>query len=758
MEAQGTFEALVLDHVSDAVIAIDNEGCITYFNPAAEHLYGISKAQALGRPLQDVYAYRWVRPEDEISAASALERAGSWRGENIHVRADGVTLWVESVVSVLKHKAGIPTGLLAVIRDISQRKRAEAALRASEERFRTALEIDTVGVIFFRPEGSITDANVAFQRMSQYSHDDFVQGHVRWDVMTPEEFMPASLQAVEELLTTGKTSPYAKQYIRKDGTRFWGLFAAKLLRDGEAVEFILDISDRKQSEAALRESEARFRTLADAVPQVIWTNDAEGRANYFNGRWYDYSGLNYEESVGLGWQALVHPDDAPASVEHWHRALAAGEMFDTEYRLRRADATYRWHLGRNVPLRDEYGHVTGWFGSATDIEDLKQAEASVRESEERFRLLVEGARDYAMFLLNPNNCITFWSVGAERLFGYTEDEAVGQSGGIIFTPEDREQGAVEHELQVALVEGRAEDRRWHVRKDGSRLFVDGVQLRLDDEHGQLRGFVKVGRDVTALREAEEALQRAHDALEVRVVERTAELHQLSRERQNLLERLLTAQEDERQRVARELHDSLGQFLSALTIRLTTVGNTSSIPATVQRDLESLRALARQIDAELDRLTMELRPPSLDDVGLLDALASYTQEWSTTSGIEVDILPLNMEQTRLPPHVETTVYRIVQEALTNVLKHAEASQVSLIVERRDEVLRVIIEDNGQGFETEALSGEGTGGHQVGLSSMRERARLIGGSLSVDSEPGSGTTMYLEVPLHGDTMTATLTARE
>src|SRR5205085_1735306 len=127
----------------------------------------------------------------------------------------------------------------------------------------------------------------------------------------------------------------------------------------------------------LRASEQRLRTVADNVPQVIWTNEPGGTANYFNRRWYEYTGLSYEESVGPGWQKIVHPDDAPASIDRWKAALAEGKVFDAEYRLRGADGNYRWFIGRNVPLQ-ENGQILSWFGSATDIEDYKQAEARLR--------------------------------------------------------------------------------------------------------------------------------------------------------------------------------------------------------------------------------------------------------------------------------------------------------------------------------------------------------------------------------------------
>lgn len=153
---------------------------------------------------------------------------------------------------------------------------------------------------------------------------------------------------------------------------------------------VADLIERKQSEDALRHSEERFRTLTNVVPQLIWTNDGNGKADFFNERWYQYSGLNYEESFGPGWEAIVHPDDA-ASVKKWNDALAKGDVFETEYRLRAHDGSYCWFIGRNVPLKDDTGKIIGWFGSATDIERIKKAEESLRLSEELNRIALLSA-------------------------------------------------------------------------------------------------------------------------------------------------------------------------------------------------------------------------------------------------------------------------------------------------------------------------------------------------------------------------------
>jgi PAS domain S-box-containing protein len=202
------------------------------------------------------------------------------------------------------------------------------------------------------------------------------------------------------------------------------------------------------------------RGLIDAIPQIVWTNNIDGSTNYFNRRWYEYTGLSYEQPAGPSWQAVIHPDDASVSKERWQGAVKTGEVFECEYQLRNAAGEYRWFIVRTVPLRDD-NRIIGWLGSATDIHDLKQAEEGRRESEERYRLMVDGARDYAIFMMNPSNEIVYWSAGAERVFGWSAAEAVGEAGNIVFTPEDRENKQEEKEIERSAL-AHAQGRRAHL--------------------------------------------------------------------------------------------------------------------------------------------------------------------------------------------------------------------------------------------------------------------------------------------------------
>jgi PAS domain S-box-containing protein len=556
--------------------------------------------------------------------------------------------------------------------------------------------------------------------------------------------MERSRQAIEEFERTGKISTYEKQYTRKDGSRWWGLFTATRLKEDLGVEFILDISDRKDAEQALRESEERFRTVADNVPQLIWTNDARGRANYFNRRWYEYSGLSYEESEGEGWQAIVHKADEPGSVDRWQRALKKGETFDTEFRLRSRDGEYRWFIGRNVPLRSSKGEVTSWFGSATDIDQLKRAESELRESDQRFHLLVEGTPDYAMFLLGPGNVITYWSAGAEKVFGWSAQEAVGQSGALIFTPEDREKGEVDKEIAIAMDNGRAPDQRWHMRKDGSRLWVDGVMRRLDNQDGSLRGFAKIARDASEQKEAEDALHYARDQMEQRVLERTAdlvamnnELEQAMKQREDLERELLEISERERRRIGQDLHDIVCQELTATALFLKSAGNKIDNPDAAKSLNEAASIVNRNVAIARD-LARNFQPTDLTSGGILEALRGLCKQANAVAGLHCQLkLPKTV---RLRDEaIALNLYRIAQEAVRNAIGHANCSEIVICMERERDLVRLVVEDNGKGYRPRKRS------KGLGVHIMEYRTNVLGGRFGIVPREGGGTKVVCEVPV-------------
>jgi signal transduction histidine kinase len=293
-------------------------------------------------------------------------------------------------------------------------------------------------------------------------------------------------------------------------------------------------------------------------------------------------------------------------------------------------------------------------------------------------------------------------------------------------------------------------------KDGRLIPISLTVSPVRDAKGTLIGASKVARDISERVLAQEALRRAHDQLEERVRERTAELSaanlslrreieqrkHIEEQRAELFTRLVLAQEGERRRIARDLHDQLGQQMTALRLTLETIKALAVERSELQQHVEVLGELTRQIDQDLSFRVWELAPAALEGVGLDAALTEYAGSWSKRFGIRAQVHVIRPTDGALIPEIETTVYRIAQEALNNIAKHARADRVDIVLERSDEQVSLIVEDNGVGFNPAAVTTRRAG---FGLAGMRERAALAGAECQIESAPGQGTTIILRVPV-------------
>jgi PAS domain S-box-containing protein len=652
------------------------------------------------------------------------------------------------------------SGVVVTFVDITGRRRAEEAVRASEERLQKALNIETVGVIFFNDDIEIIDCNEAFLRMSGLTRAEIKAGRFSWEAFTPEEFIQPSRRAIEELRTRGFSTPYEKEYIRKDGSRFWALFACKRIGENELVEFVTDITERKRAEEALRESEKQFRSAIEDAPIPVIMHAEDGEVLQISRTWTELTGYTIEDAPTFeAWLTRAYGEGADAVRNHVHR-LFGGERgsISIDFPVRTRDGEVRhWSFNASSPgtLRDGRRFIVGM---AVDITERQLAEEAIRAAGEQLRLVVDSVEDYCIFTTDTEGRITTWNQGAERLFGYTEEEAVGQNIEIIFTPEDRERGAHEEEMRQARETGRAADERWHVSKQGVRFYVSGVLAALRYDGGGLTGYAKIARDLTERKELEDALRRAHDEMEGHVRERTMELaeanvalHEEVRERRaaeervkNLLKQLVTVQEEERRRIARELHDTLGQQLAALSLSIDMIKAESQGRARLREHVERTQSIFDRLNSDVDFLAWELRPAVLDQLGLGAAVQTFLVEWSRHFGVEAHYRGLGGDAPRLPSKVETNLYRILQEALQNVHKHASAGRVSVLLERRDAQVVLIVEDNGKGYDPDE-EGAADMNKGMGVTNMSERAALVGGSLEIESVAGQGTTIFVRIPL-------------
>jgi two-component system, chemotaxis family, CheB/CheR fusion protein len=457
-----------------------------------------------------------------------------------------------------------------------------------------------------------------------------------------------------------------------------------------------------------------------------------GAAELFNVRTDDRGRPLADLTNRLGYEELG--DDA---------AQVLGTLVPVEREVE--DELGRWYLTRVLPYRSGEDRIDGVVITFLDITGRKRAERSLLVSEERHRLIVESALDYAIFTLDSEGRIETWTPGAEAVFGWRAEDVIGRSPHFTYTPQDRAEGVVEAELRSALADGVAPDVRWHVRRDDTRVFIDGVvRVIADPEAGTPRGFLKIGQDMTERRQMEDSLRDLNQTLEQKVAARTAALERESAARREVLRRLVTTEEEERKRISRELHDRMGQHLTGLLLGLRSAQHEAGSSPLTER-LRKLEQLARETASDVQSMAVELRPPALDALGLVAALENHLEDWSGRHGIEHDFHARALDEVRLSREVEITLYRVVQEALTNVLKHASATRVDLILERREGTVRLVLEDNGRGFDVDRALAVSTKDRRLGVRGMQERVALLGGELEIESSPGHGATLYVRVPV-------------
>jgi PAS domain S-box-containing protein len=607
---------------------------------------------------------------------------------------------------------------------------ADEESNALEERLR--LIIDTIPTIVWRklPDGSADFLNRNFLEYTGLSVEDGL-GWGWMNAFHPDDRLMEKWPAA---MAAGKPFQTEARLRGTDGQYRWFLIRAMPLQDerGNIIKWFgltVEIED-------LKRAEDRVRLAINTIPTMVWTITREGTIDFVNQRSLEYSGLSLEEQLAEPTRTL-HPGDLPRVMEKWLADLAAGEASEDEMRMRRADGEYRWFLIRTVPLRDEQGKLVKWYGVAIDIEDRKRAEEALRSSEqeqrhiaaqlERERARLVEAQEMAKIgsweaELQTLNVI--WSDQTHRIF--ETDPSHFQPTRPKFRefihPEDRAKVdaafvASLDKRSLSTVEYRI------VMPDGRVKILEERWQAFHDEEGNPVRVAGTCRDITERVRAEEELRR-------------------------LSGQLLRLQDEERRRIARDLHDSAGQDLVALATTLSQLH--MSIPSS-SRKLRKLasqcQALADQCVREVRTLSYLLHPPMLDEAGLEDAIRHYAGGFTERTGIAIE-LEISRRLGRMKPDAEMAMFRVVQESLTNIQRHSGSSQAKIRIECDPGKITLEISDKGSGISgnQRRRNGKLSLGLGVGIPSMHERVKLIGGQLDIESS-SSGTTVRVTIPVDG-----------
>jgi PAS domain S-box-containing protein len=494
-----------------------------------------------------------------------------------------------------------------------------------------------------------------------------------------------------------------------------------------AVGIVLhDVTERRQEEMQLRASEERLRLAFAGAKEGVWDWNLDTGCVIYSRRWKEMLGYGDDEvpATVRAWEALLHPEDRPRADALYDLVHQGHGTYEAEFRLRHKDGHYVTVLTRGLPIRNDLdGRVERIVGTHLDITEKKRTERALRESEERLQLAFAGAQEGVWDWDLETNTVVY-SSRWKQMLGYADDEIEPHVSAWerLVHPDDRKAADEAHDSVMGGESTyQAEFRLRH--KDGHYVHVlsRGFPVRRDPA-GPVVRIVGTHFDLTQRRQQES-----------------------ERARSELLARLVFVQEDERRRIARDMHDQFGEHLTALSLQIASLKEACATSPDLTTHAQTLEAIAERLDQDVEQLVWRLRPTALDDLGLRAALVNYVGEWSTRHGVTAEVHTSGLLDDRLASEVETALYRIAQEALNNVAKHAKARHVEVLLERRPDYVLLIVEDDGVGFEaTKAAAGR----HGFGLVGMQERAALVGASLSIETTPGHGTTILVRMAMTGN----------
>jgi PAS domain S-box-containing protein len=714
----------------------------------------------------------------DVRTAQDYERTYGPNGERAYIAVPFMrenrwvgTLWVSD--DVPRQWSKDEMSLLETVAERTwttiEKMRINSALRASEALYRTIARSIPGGGVYvvdkgFRyliADGPVTDAFGLSREMLE-SH-------------TVSEVFPQEQSArMEERLRRNFAGETLNYETNHNGRVYWTQQAPLLDSIGHAIIVTIDVTERKQAEEALRESEERFHAILRQATAGIVRKDAEGRLIFVNQAFCNMLGYTESELLGKTIWDLTHPDDVEENKRLYDRTMMEGIPFKLEKRLIREDGSILWVDVSVSPVIDATGKPHSAVAVEVDITGRKQAEEAVSASKERYRNLFDLV-PVAVYACDAKGLIQEFNQQAVELWGREpkkNDPSERFCGSFkMFYPDGRFMPHKEcpmarllrgetlkpHELEI-LIE----------RPDGTRRNIIPHPLALKNERGEIVGAINCVYDITARKQAEEALQQLNLQLENSVLSRTAKLREVnqtlrdeiaerkkaeealheSRKRlQVLSQRLVHIQEEERRAIARELHDRVGQSLSALNINLVILNNQMSDHATQPirtRMSDSMQLAAETITLVRDVMA-DLRPSVLDDYGLEAALQSHIDSFRSRYNIKVQFEKPVRPIPRLGSSVEMTFLRIAQEALINIARHAEAEQATLSLQPDEKTVRLIVQDDGIGINSWQEANR-PGSH--GLTIMRERAEAFRGDLKVTSIPGKGTKVEVSIPIERD----------
>ncbi len=757
----------VVHTAKEAIITVDSGGLISFWNPEAENYFGYSAAEAIGQSCHMIMPeeYRQTHQKSLSDLVTTGETKLDGKSiELIGLRKDGTTFPVE--LSLAKWKMADEIYFTSMIRDISKRKQAENDLKKSEQRFRDLFRHmkgggavykaidqgrDFVFVDYHRPSGLVPKTDPHSKR-----------GKSVLEVF-PKAKQYGLFEVFHRVWQTGKAEYHPVTIYDGDKIAGWRENYVYKLSTGEIVALYDDLTERKQVEEALKEREELFRTIFKTSPDAISISTLkEGKFFNVNEGFTHLTGYTAEEVIGKTSIELKIWNDPKGRENLLVMLERDGEVnnYEGEFCIKNGRIIPCMFSARIIPLNKEM-HI---LAVAKDISDLKkkeqarevarqelerrvkertaelaevneelrrqmlereQAQAALVESEIKYSTLVEDSLTGVHISLNGK--LIFTNEQFAIIFGYSRDELVQMDTLQLIHPDDRDMTKKIRSKRLKGEDVPAEYEVRGLRKDGETIWL--IRRNTVIDYGGKPAILGNIMDITKRKIAQKALAESEKELRV------------------LSTKLLSAEEMERKRIAQDLHDSIGQTLSAIKFAVEnaiTELSENAIPPDSLRPLQRIVPLTINTIEEVRKIIVDLRPSILDDLGIIATISWLCREFTAIYSMINIEKEITLEETDISPLLKTVIFRILQEALNNAAKYSRAERIRLSLAKIKGIIELTIEDRGVGFNVDEILASTTEKRGLGLASMRERALLIGGTFDIASTPGSGTTIRATWP--------------
>ena len=720
---------LLVTKANDIIYRTDASGRFTFVNPVAMRIMKYTEPELLGRRFIELIHPDHRPAAERFYGRQFIRQQPSTYYEFLSLAKDRSEVWIGQNVQVIL-EGGKVVGFQAVARDITERKRAEEALAESEGRLRSIVQSTSDAIILIDTQGRVAFWNRGAEKIFGYGAEEMVgQPMTR---IIPERFREAHERGVQRVAAARRLTMHAAMFelrgLKKNGTEFplelslatWAIKSQQFI-----TGIVRDISERKLAEAALRDSEERFRAIMDHSPALIFIKDLEGRYLQANRQFEIVSHLTHDDLKGKTDEEIFPPEQAAVFRANDRKVLDSGAPMEFEEVVMHDDGLHT-SIVVKFPLRNAQNRCYALCGIATDITDRKRAEEA-RQQLAKDRLLLLESSGEGIYGIDREGRCTFINSAAARMLGYLPDELLGQdmherihysfTGGTAYP---RAACRIQETLERGT--GCKVDDEVYWRKDGTDFPVEYSSFPIIEQE-QIIGAVVVFLDTTARKRAEQQLTLSHDQL------------------RKLTARLESVREEERILIAREIHDELGQALTGVKLDLCLLRDQiSEVSPAMMKRLESISTLVDGTIQSVQRIATELRPVVLDQLGLIPAIEWQAHEFQARTGIQCT-LDVYLRTITLSHAGSTAMFRIFHEILTNVARHAQASIVHITLQEQAGSLVLDVRDNGRGVTDAELADP----HSLGLVGMRERALLLGGETIVTGSPGTGTAVRVRIPL-------------